>query len=559
MSKPVSELSLEEKLKLVSVLEQRELARCEASFPYYWKNHVRTKDEKDPEFPVKRVPQDKPYLDFLAEEFQNGEDVQYIAKSRQLMISWLLCARITWQLQFRPHSLACFQSKKLEDAARMIFDTTPNVARCSFILANLDDYMKVCLTIKDGERVYVPFGPDTKIFSYGSIKFPNGAIAEALAQGPAQVEGKVPSLYAADEASLQDEWRAAQAAAVPALAKGGRGITVGTMRLPSAYGDEIAPCDEVDPDAVMRGIARFRSASGVSGIRVHYSADPEKDPATEVGRAWFAEETSKMPGGFEGSEWQQHMEISPLAVTGDRVLPFWYKIEPRVVLEADIPPEQGLIWKLDAGLDWGVRNPTVWLVFGNDFEGNRYVLSELATPAGDVGGIVGIVRMMKASPYFSRVNGRIQADPSLWNSDQNTQKGVVSRAQLFAEEGVHLVSARLKGREADDILLARLLGAYWAGHEEMETFQPRLFINPSCTYLVRTLPKLMFAEYLVQHTDKKEQIQSKHADAWDAMKYCEVARPTSAVMPRQGPPPLSFDWFMRQMRAAKAQDGIRRS
>jgi hypothetical protein len=536
-------LSPKQKKELLEALRAREIVRCKESFEYFLFKYVRTKDEKSPLSPVKPVPE-KAYLRFLAKEFQHGPDVQYVAKSRQLMVSWLLCAYSVWKAMFQPHALVCFQSKKLEDAARMVFDTTPNVARCSFIMANLPPWLKICLQQEGDEQKPVPFPADNKMFSYGSIKLPNGSIVEALAQGPAQVEGKVPSLYIGDEASLQDEWRQAQAAVIPCISNGGKALTVGTMRMPSAYGEEIAPADEVDADSEFRGVARFRSKDGVAGIRVHYSADPAKDPATSEGAAWFAEEISRMPGGYEGTDWQQHMEICPQAVTGDRVLPMWFKIADRVVID-DIPIEHANLWRLDAGFDFGLRNRTEFIVFATDFEGVRYVLSEVSVVGNTVDGINGIAVLMKANPYFQRVNGRIHADPSLWNKEQNTKAGLVSRAQLFADLGVRLVPARVRGREADDVLLNRLLGPYWGGHDDMDTFEPRLFICRSCTGVTSTLPKLMYAEWRAEHTDKKEQIQSKNADAWDAMKYAEVARPSSAVLPRTQEPPMSFEWYRK--------------
>jgi hypothetical protein len=331
---------------------------------------------------------------------------------------------------------------------------------------------------------------------------------------------------------------------IPCISNGGKAITVGTMRMPSAYGEEIATAEECDPDAEIRGVARFKSRDGVPCYRIHYSADPAKDPGTPEGAAWFAEETSRMPGGYDGTDWQQHMEICPLAVTGDRVLPMWFKIADRVVID-DIPPEQGGLWKLDAGFDFGIRNFTEFTVFANDYDGNRYALTELSVVGGDVGGIVGVAELMKRNPYFTRVNGRIHADPSLWNRDQNLKGGLTSRAQIFADMGVHLVPAKTKGREADDILLNRLLGYYWAGHEDMDTFVPRFFICRSCEGAIRTLPKLMYAEWKMQHTDKKEEIQSKNADFWDCMKYAEVAKPGVAVLAANSPPPMSFEWLRR--------------
>lgn len=532
-----------EEAEYLALLEAREIFRCADSFEYFLFRYVVTKDEHDPLNPVKRMP-DKAYLRFLAREFQHGPDVQYVAKSRQLMVSWLLCALTVWTALYKPHSLTCVQSKKLEDSARLIFESTPSVARCSFILAHLPPRMQVCLCLENEQKVPRPYSIDGKTFSYGAIKLPNGSIVEALAQGAAQVEGKVPTLFLSDESSLMDEWAQSWAAAMPCISNGGRAIAVATMRLPSAYGEEIAPCDEVDADGELRGVARFATASGGSGVRVHYSADPEKDPKTEGGAKWFVAETAKMPGGYDGHAWGMHMEINPLSRSGARVLPMWSRIESKVVID-DLPPEAVRHWKLDAGFDWGIRNRTVWQVFATDYEGTRYMVHELAIPAIEVDGVNGIASLMKSHPLFNEVNGRIHADPSMWNNTQSTRDGVVSNAELFRRCGVRMERAKLNGQEADDLWLSKVL-AYWQGHEESD-FVPRFYICRSCKETLQGIPNLFYQEFVGVTADKnslKEKFGLKRVDWQDAWKYAEAASPTVPILRTPSDRPFTFDWLL---------------
>ena len=120
----------------LAALEAREIADCGESFEYFVFRWCKTFDPHDKLNPVKNFP-DKQYLRYLAREFQHGPDIQYIAKSRQLMVSWLLAARTVWEILYHPHAWAVFQSRKLEDAAEMIYDTVPSKARASFIMAHL--------------------------------------------------------------------------------------------------------------------------------------------------------------------------------------------------------------------------------------------------------------------------------------------------------------------------------------------------------------------------------------------------------------------------------------
>jgi hypothetical protein len=560
----VARLSAADKERLRAALEAREIARCRESFEYYLMRHVRTRDEHDKKSPVKRVP-DKAYIRYLAHRFQHGPDVQYVAKSRQLMVSWILCARACWEMQFHPHARVCFQSKKLEDACEMVFDTEWKVARMSFILGSLPEYLRICVASVEEAGVFVekivPYSMDNRVFTWGSIKMPNGARCDALAQGAAQVESKVPSLFLSDEASLQDEWADSQAAAAPCLEGGGKGITVGTMRLPSAYGHEIATAANCDPDMVMRGVAEFESVGGIPSIRVHYSADPDKDPQTPQGLEWFTKAVQNVPGGYDGHRWGAHMEIDPKSRAGMPVVPQWRKIESKVVID-DLPVELVRRWRLDAGFDWGVANKTVFQIFANDYSGNRFMVYELAVPAGQAGGVPGIARRMKAHPLFPIVNGQIAADPTVWNDTQSQGGGVVSNAVLFQKEGVHLKKARLRGQEADEIWEQKVNAYYWTGWDE-PGFTPRFFICRSCTETIGGIPNLRYQEWspaLADKNDLKEKFVDKRNDWLDAWKYAEVAMPgLPGGEIAQTAPPGSFDWLLNLGKRELASAARRRS
>lgn len=515
----------------------RELAESQASLAYYAFHHVYTKDEHDRRNPVKQLPYKK-YLEVLFDRWQYGEPIQFVAKSRQLMVSWALCTIATWTARFAPHQLVLFQSKKSEDAQKMVFQKYANQARCSFIELNAPKFMRVCW---DGEK-WLPIDMD-KMGIEGNLIYPNGARIEAIPQGPSQIEGRVPSLFLNDEATLQDEWLAGHQAALPCLMgttedECGRGITVATMRLPSRYGDEISNAHEVEPDGLCKGVAEFRSAeSGTYTLRVHYSADPAKDPDNEDGEKWLARTSATYAGGMASVAWQQHYEINPLVRDGDLCLPMFTQIQDRVVIPP-IPLESQIGWTYDSGFDWGARNNTVWKIFGNSPNGNRYLVHEFSKPANQVGGIFGVCKEMKEHPLFERVDYRIWSDPSIWNKDQNDERGGLrSKAQIFSANGVHLVKAKQKGQDADDVALERLSGFYWQGWED-DDFDPRFFIFNTCKNTLRYWPQLHYEEHPEASRAEralKEKMHDLHVDEWDAFKYAEAARPTPAARKIQAP------------------------
>ena len=541
-------------------LWQRERERCAADPAYWIFKYGVTKDEHDKRNPVKLIPQHE-YLKYVITRWHTGERVQFVAKSRQLMVSWLLTLYAVWTAKFAPHRLVLFQSKKYEDACKMVALKYPDQARCTFIEKHQPPWLRGCVGPK-GEWLTLRL---EDCMTEGRIVYPNGSAIEAIPQGPAQIEGRVPSLFCNDEASLQEEWRAGHAAAVPCVIgtteeDTAHYITVATMRLPSSYGEEIAGAGFCDPDGIMRGVGEFKSLSGIPTLRIHYTADPGKDPANAEGRAWLARVLLGYREGAADVDFRQHYEIDPFVQSGRMVIPEWDKIKHRVAIDP-IPVEAMHGWHFDSGLDWGASNRTVWQVWANDFAGNRYCVEEIAIPANQCGGVRGIATMMKASPHFEKVNGRIQGDPTIWNTTQSQKEGgMVSNAQLFAAEGVFLQKAKTKGQAADEILINRLRGNYWPG-AGTDDFEPTLFIFKTCANLLRTVSVWRYDEWspaTVGDHALKEKMRDFEVDSFDAWKYTEVnvAAPGAAsrIAPRG-----SIPWLKGLILREKAKTAHARS
>lgn len=504
-----------------------------------------TTDQHDADNPEKHFP-DKDYLRWTLQKWIE-EQVITTAKSRQLMVSWLLAGYGLWTALTRPHALVLWQSTKLEHAAPFIYEKGWRHARMSVLLGNLPSYLRIC-RMPDGS--IHELGDVDQYGSYAKLTLPNGAKCEGLAQGATQVEGKVPSVMISDEGSLQDQFSSAIAAVKPAIAKDSKLLMVGTMRLPSDFGDLVAPSWDVDPDGVARGLAEFQTANGGVGIRVHYTADPDKDPETLKGAQWKLEELAS--GGYEGGEkgwrWQQHMEINPLSRAGTLCIPAFRDIERQIVIP-NMTPAQTMGWSFDAGLDWGAQNNAVFQLFGMRPDNRRFLLWEVSAPGNELGGIIGFCEAIQECPWFERVNGNIQADPSLWNRDQGSSvnKFMRSRTTIFEECGVELVKARLKGQDADEITLDRLNYHYWRNPYSKD-FEPLLFICEGCTNTIKNFPNLVYQEYseTTKHDHSlKEEMKDLRMDEFDAFKYAEVATedpPKHIPRPKSG----SYGWFKLQ-------------
>ncbi len=178
-----------------------ELSIC-ASDPAYWlwndQHYVWTRDEYDPDNPVKPFP-DEPALREVLGEIHNGhQQVTCIGKSRQLSVTWLIVAYFAWWARFHGNQLLFIQSKKEEDAANLVFNKEPGLARASFIEENLPVWMKQPLST-----------------AYGIIVYPNGSKLWGIPQGGDIIRSYTGSGLFSDESAFQpfarEAYRAAKA------------------------------------------------------------------------------------------------------------------------------------------------------------------------------------------------------------------------------------------------------------------------------------------------------------------------------------------------------------
>jgi len=178
-----------------------ELVKC-AEDPAYWlwndQHYVWTRDEYDPVNPVKPFPDEPALRDTLSEIHNGDQQVTCIGKSRQLTVTWLVVAYFLWWARFKANQLLFIQSKKEEDAANLVFNKEPGMARASFIEQNLPWWMKQPVSE-----------------SYGILLFPNGSKLWGIPQGGDIIRSYTGSGLFSDEAAFQpfarEAYRAAKA------------------------------------------------------------------------------------------------------------------------------------------------------------------------------------------------------------------------------------------------------------------------------------------------------------------------------------------------------------
>jgi hypothetical protein len=263
----------------------------------------------------------------------------------------------------------------------------------------------------------------------------------------------------------------------------------------------------------MRGVDKYISESGFSCIRIHYTADAEKDPATVDGKRWLDAELRGYPGGLSSSAWRQEMEIDWDAAGGDLVFPQLGPYRSKIVVPPIEIPEG---WMLFGSYDYGHRNPASFHVHCLDYDGNIWTVWEFY----DAGiGYREQAKRIRACPLWDRLSTNPIADPSIWAETQERDNEVKSIAQLFAELPEKEQIFFMRGSKGGDVTAAeKVNGSLW---QDLDSRKPRWRIFASCPKLIWELGNLRYADWSQTTSETRnirEEIVDKDNHAWDDFK-----------------------------------------
>ncbi len=270
----------------------------------------------------------------------------------------------------------------------------------------------------------------------------------------------------------------------------------------------------------MSGIEHYRSAAGLHVIRVHYSADPERDPATPQGRAWVDVASNGYPGGIASAAWRQEQEIDWDAAGGELVFPYFETYRSQIVIPPFAVPDS---WPIYGSFDYGHRNPASFHYYTIDFDGDVYSVWEFYA-AGK--GYRTMARAIRSSPFWPRLSFLPIADPSIWaktqevtGGDENEKKSI---AQLFFElpESERILFA--PGKKGGDITVAeKITGDLWEKESLHAGKKPRLQLFATCPFQIWELSKLRYKDWsgtMAETRNLQESIVDKDNHAWDDLK-----------------------------------------
>lgn len=306
--------------------------------------------------------------------------------------------------------------------------------------------------------------------------------------------------------------------------------------------------------AETEGMSFYTTRDGVRVCMCHYSADPDKNLDTPQGRTWLRKVLAKgYPGGMEGPDWQQEMEMSFSGSGSAKVWPnFPDHIQPKITCT---PFEINEHWPIYCGYDYGTNNPFAWIAVAWEDEKTMYVFDEVYkadTPLHEQ------VEMIKARPYFHRVQGVI-GDPSIWR--QNQESVVDGRPRLrsvgeMLRDDYGITVERGNNLEGVDIAFREMINStLWRNLDE-----PQLYIFDTCKNLFRELRKLRYKSWATDKTasenNRKETLVQKDNHAWDALKYLLLWK--QGESPEALPAPVgSFDWLRNRLHMMKLAQNAR--
>lgn len=470
------------------------------SFPFFLRFVISKNEVGKNKFRIEGLPVDeRPFLLECARAFEE-DDTLWIAKSRRMFLTWLCSAELVW-LALRPHGHMFVQQTKEDDSDWLVEH------RCKFIWDHLPEWL----------RFYAMRGRGLEAnYKYCKLEFPNKSQIWGIAQGGEQFRKYTATGIFSDEVAIQDDFRNAHTA-ISALAEDGCKVRFVSSARGGTHFARVVNGRKV-PESLstpMRGIQRWELETGGRVLRVHYTADPTKDPERD-GAQFVSRYSKKFDGGTDGSDWKQEMEIDFLAKSGTRIYENWDASKHIVApLSAEfLENHPGPYWR---AMDYGKRNPTVCLWF-TEYDGQYILFREFHMPAGkDIEIVKKAIHSLSAeSEYKFTV-----IDP---RADRSDIPGNVSTPFTLLNTGEYSVNAMKANSSGAGIDLTR----QWL-------FSGRFVVTSDCPYFIEEIEAYEYEDWSEatgkKHNPKETPLKKNDhcMNAWkyfaNAVQYRDATKP----------------------------------
>jgi len=289
---------------------------------------------------------------------------------------------------------------------------------------------------------------------------------------------------------------------------------------------------------IRRGLSVRRTKGGIPVVRLHYTADPHRDP--ELNPAW--KEAERRAYTSQAS-WDREQEIMDEAgggelVFGETLVTYWNKI---VITDPAWRPDPS--WRVEAGFDHGKTNPTALERCYIDHSGTLYFCGEYYMPDKEVWEHTPVIRQMADIDKVAAC----YADPTIFNmtmqqsySAGKPQERAKSINELYGEQGIELFSPFSLDRS--DVSFAARVMAHWSNLDHRE---PSLRIacrnyserpqhglhnwdSPNLLWEMMRIRRVKLTAQQLLSRNTSEAIVDKDNHATDACKYLLMSHPEPA-------------------------------
>lgn len=515
----MSEQTEKQKLQIEHWLTKWAIAKKEPwafvqDFACTMDEHDFTKDALNKPFP------NKVYLRVVVRLWRDF-DMVFVEKSRQIMMTWLMCALYLWFAMFHPGKRFFIQSKKDEYAEIALIRVKHILERIlTFGLPGIPEPKKVGSALGT-----------TSLLEFPKIK----SEIRALPQGGDQMRSMTWTGGLSDESEFQPEFGDSQEAYAPTHVPSNRMWSVSTV---NGKGEVYELLYAIDPvtdkqigerlvdsakvksrrfippkgltpeqerywieetiinlsdkefDAIpihelvaeCPGMRYWQNSDGGHSLRIHHTADPEKDPITQKGREW----KTYMLKTFRGNKqrWAKEMDMKRNVYEGRPVISNW---NPDVFVR---PVTYNSDYPLELTFDFGAQ---VCLCFFGQYImhpvcreyqlkiSNELVLRGLESNTPTLAKET--VRISKENYYRSWENGRVVAccDPNGDRAEATTSDATLeSHVKILQAHGIFPSTKKFSVKQSTE----NMETAFW---KTLSNGEPAVLIDPRCTYLIECL------------------------------------------------------------------------
>ena len=271
-------------------------------------------------------------------------------------------------------------------------------------------------------------------------------------------------------------------------------------------------------ESPITGLLLKRNKQGHRVIRLHYSADPDKNPDTEIGKAWFAKETNKYVGGTGSLGWRREMEIDFGAGSGELVFPEFFDMEGVLTCDPFDVLEIADKCNFFGGFDWGTRNPLSFHVYMETPDHRFFSIWEYYDEHKPV---PYVARRIRECPYYDRLQW-IASDPTIWTENISKRDGFTSVAAMLQDEeevGEEFIVDKLTpAHDRSDVSGINKFKSMWS------ITPPKFVIFKTCVNQISEFKNLKYPERK-ETTNETEKILDKNNHTWDDAKYFILSHP----------------------------------